>query len=142
MCYTHSCFSGWLESVGFRVLYELDYKKPILYVVPVESILGKLPVVPVVDTWTIQHTIAIFFLARSEIAWRVQGTDAGCGLSIRGLWAGPAKCNEGLWGWRRMARWSATYSLYYINYVDYISYFNWNELICIIDIIWHNDIKW
>ena len=25
------CFIGWLESVGSRVVYELDYKKPILY---------------------------------------------------------------------------------------------------------------
>ena len=42
------CFVvGWLESVGSRVVYELDYKKPILYVVPIQSILGKLPVVPV-----------------------------------------------------------------------------------------------
>ncbi len=42
--------SGWLESVGSRVLYELDYKKPILYVIPIESILGKLLVVPDGDT--------------------------------------------------------------------------------------------
>ncbi len=46
---------GWFESVGSRVVYELDYKKPILYVVPIESILGKLPVVPVGDTGTIPH---------------------------------------------------------------------------------------
>ena len=33
---------GWLESVGSRVVYELDYKKPILYVAPmIQSILGK-----------------------------------------------------------------------------------------------------
>ncbi len=29
----------WLESVSSRVLYEFAYKKPILYVIPVESIL-------------------------------------------------------------------------------------------------------
>ena len=52
---SHGCVVGWLESVGSRVLYELDYKKPILYVVPIQSILGKLPVVPVGDTGTIQH---------------------------------------------------------------------------------------
>ena len=39
--------AGWLESVGSRVLYELDPKKPVLYVVPVEAILEKLPVVAV-----------------------------------------------------------------------------------------------
>ncbi len=51
------CFLvGWLESVGSRVLlYELDYKKPILYVVLIQSILGKLPLVPVGDTGTIPH---------------------------------------------------------------------------------------
>ena len=38
--------AAWLESVGSRVLYEQDPKKPVLYVIPVESILGKLPVVP------------------------------------------------------------------------------------------------
>jgi hypothetical protein len=27
--------AGWLETVGSRVVYELDYKKPILYVVPI-----------------------------------------------------------------------------------------------------------
>ena len=48
------CFLlGWLESVGSRVVYELDYKKPILYVVPIQSILGKLSLVPVGDTGTI-----------------------------------------------------------------------------------------
>jgi hypothetical protein len=36
-CY---CISGWLESIDSRVLYELDYKKPILNVVPIECILG------------------------------------------------------------------------------------------------------
>ena len=45
------CFLvGWLESVGSRVVYELDYKKLVLYVIPIQSILGKLPVVPVSDT--------------------------------------------------------------------------------------------
>ena len=43
------CCKGWLESVGSRVVYELDYKKPILYVIPIQSILGN-PVVPVGDT--------------------------------------------------------------------------------------------
>ena len=45
------CFLvGWLESVGSRVVYELDYKKPVLYIIPIQSVLGKLPVVPVGDT--------------------------------------------------------------------------------------------
>ena len=47
----------WLESVGSRVqvVYELDYKKPILHVVSIQSILGKLPLVPVGDTGIIPH---------------------------------------------------------------------------------------
>ncbi len=49
----YGCVVGWLESVGSLVVYELDYKIPILYVVPIQSILGKLPVVPVGDTDTI-----------------------------------------------------------------------------------------
>ncbi len=46
---------GWLESIGSRVVHELDYKKPILYVIPIQSIIGKLPVVPVGDTGTIPY---------------------------------------------------------------------------------------
>ncbi len=33
-------------------------------------------------------TYPIFLLVRPEITWRLPGTDAGCGLSTRGLWAG------------------------------------------------------
>jgi hypothetical protein len=52
------CFVvGWLESVESRVVYELDYKKPILYVIPIQSILGKLPLVPVGETGTIPHSM-------------------------------------------------------------------------------------
>jgi hypothetical protein len=48
------CFLvGWLESVGSRVVYELDYIKPIVYVISIQSILDKLPLVPVGDTGTI-----------------------------------------------------------------------------------------
>ena len=42
-------------------MYELDYKKPILYVIPIDSILGKLPVVPVGDTGTIPHRLRNHF---------------------------------------------------------------------------------
>ena len=44
------CQIEWLESVGSQMLYELDPRKPILYVLPIENILGKLPVVPAGDT--------------------------------------------------------------------------------------------
>ncbi len=38
-----------------QVPYELDHKKPVLNVIPIEHILGKLPVVPVGDTGTIPY---------------------------------------------------------------------------------------
>ena len=49
--------AGWLESVGSRVVNELDYKKPILYVIPIQNILGKLALMPVGDTGTISHSM-------------------------------------------------------------------------------------
>ena len=50
-----------MESVGSRVLYELDYRKPVLYVIPIQSILGKLAVVPVGDTGTIPYHLRNVF---------------------------------------------------------------------------------
>jgi hypothetical protein len=53
-------FLGWLApaaSVGSRVVYELDYNKPILYVVPIQNILGKPSLVPAGDTGTIPHSM-------------------------------------------------------------------------------------
>ena len=58
--------AAWLKSVGSRVLFELDPKKPVLYVVPVESILGKLPVG---DFGTVPHRAMVCarnFPARSQ----------------------------------------------------------------------------
>ena len=40
----------WLQSIGSQVIYELDPESPILYVLPIENILGRLQVVPVGDT--------------------------------------------------------------------------------------------
>ncbi len=104
MCYgnyTHYClfrFIGWLESVGSRVVYELDYKKPqaILYVIPIQSILGKIlcfrSVIPAISS----TTCTTHFLALPATADRVLAMDAGCGSSTRGLWDGhgPGTCNE------------------------------------------------
>jgi hypothetical protein len=42
-------FAGRLNSIGSQILHELDHRKPVLYVIPVEHILGKLPLVPVGD---------------------------------------------------------------------------------------------
>ena len=76
------------------MVYELDYKKPILYVIPVQSILGKLPLVPVSDTGTIQHRMRNAFRALPATAGRAQAMDAGCGSSTRGHWDGPVTCNK------------------------------------------------
>ncbi len=61
---------------------------PILYVIPIQSILGKLPVVPVgVNLVTREQshtTCATTFRGRLATAGRVPAMDAVCGLSIRG----------------------------------------------------------
>jgi hypothetical protein len=61
----HDAFqAGWNLSVpGSYDSYhdKLDYKKPIFCAIPVESILGKLLVVPVRDTRTILHSMSNLF---------------------------------------------------------------------------------
>jgi hypothetical protein len=52
---------GWLEPVSSRVVYEFAFRKPVLYVFPIQNILGKLSVVPVGDTWTILHHLRNVF---------------------------------------------------------------------------------
>ncbi len=72
---------GWNLSVP--VLYELDRKKPILYVITIESILGKLPVVPVSDT--IQHRPRILF--PEAPGDRRAGSGDGCRMWFVNSWA-------------------------------------------------------
>jgi hypothetical protein len=81
------CFIGWLESVGSRVVYVLDYKKPILYVIPIpgQSILGKLPFVPVGDTGTIQYHLCNTFSGAP--CDRRQGPGDGCKMWFVNSWA-------------------------------------------------------
>ena len=78
------------------MVYELDYKKPILYVVPIQSILGKLPLVPVGDTGPVlsRTACATPFRALPATGGRAQAMDAGCGSSTRGHWDGPVTCNK------------------------------------------------
>ncbi len=74
-------------SVGSQVVYELDYKKPILYVIPIQSIFGnlKLPVVPVSDTGTIQyHLCNTFSGAPGDSS---QGAGDGCKMWLVNSWA-------------------------------------------------------
>ncbi len=53
--------AGWLKSVGSQIINELDHKKPVLYVIPIEHILGKLLVVPFGDAGTIPHHLRNIF---------------------------------------------------------------------------------
>ena len=80
------CFLvGWLESVGSRVVYELDYKKPVLYVIPIQSILGKLPLVPVGDTGTVPHLLRNTFSGAPGD--RRPGAGDGCRMWFVNSWA-------------------------------------------------------
>ena len=82
---TQSFPLDWMESVSSRMLFELDPKNPILYVLPIENILGKLPVVPVGDTGTIP------FRSRVPCAGaygdRTTGGGDGCPLWYVNSWA-------------------------------------------------------
>ncbi len=51
----------WLKSVGSQIVYDFDHRKPVLYAIPIETILGKLLVVPVGDTGTIPHHLRNVF---------------------------------------------------------------------------------
>ncbi len=53
--FNYVCNARWLKSVGSQIFYELDHQKPVLYVIPIEHILGILPGVPVGNTGTIPH---------------------------------------------------------------------------------------
>jgi hypothetical protein len=79
------------------VVYELDYKKPILDVIPIQSILGKLPLVPVGDTGTIQHSMRNAF-SGAPGEWR-PGAGDGCRMWFVNSWAlgwsrRPVTCNK------------------------------------------------
>jgi hypothetical protein len=50
----------WLLACSSRIVYERLPDNQVLYVLPVESILGKLPVVPVGETGTIPYCMEDF----------------------------------------------------------------------------------
>ena len=89
---TQSFPLDWMESVSSRMLFELDPQNPILYVLPIENILGKL--------WSLLETLELF---RSDRESPVTGLTATvptglgmvslCGMSTRGLWDGPVTSN-------------------------------------------------
>ena len=84
--YVHSlCIARWLKSVGSQILYELDHRKPVLYVIPIQNILGKLPVVPVGDTGTIPHHLRNVFPGAPGN--RRTGAGDGCRMWFVNSWA-------------------------------------------------------
>ena len=74
-----------MASIGSRVVYELDHKNPILYVIPIHNILGKLPVVPVDDTGTIPHHLHHHF--EGAPGDRRPGSGDGCRMWFVNSWA-------------------------------------------------------
>ncbi len=74
-----------MGSIGSRVVYELDHKNPILYVIPIQSILGKLPVVLVGDTGTIPHHLRHHFLGAPGDSR--PGSSDGCRMWFVNSWA-------------------------------------------------------
>jgi hypothetical protein len=49
--------SGWIDRVNSAMVYERKSNKQVLYVLPITSILSKLPLVPVGDTGTIPFSM-------------------------------------------------------------------------------------
>jgi hypothetical protein len=76
---------GWLNSVGSRILYELDHRKPVLYVIPIQNIIGKLCLVPVGDTGTIPHRLRTAFPGAPGD--RKRGSGDGCQIWFVNSWA-------------------------------------------------------
>ena len=83
--WTYLIYLGWLDSIGSRIVYELDHRNPILYVIPIQSILGKLPVVPVGDTGTIPHHLRSHFSGAPGD--RRPGSGDGCRMWFVNSWA-------------------------------------------------------
>ncbi len=88
------CFrTEWLLDCRSRIVYERKPANQVFYVLPVESILGKLPVVPVAKQERFHlpcDSTRRIFSALHSIQGREPVTVAGGGMSIRGPWAGRA----------------------------------------------------
>ena len=69
------------------MLYELDPRKPILYVLPIENILGKLQVVPAGDTRTILFLLKRDFEGSGACTDRANGAGDGCQMWYVNSWA-------------------------------------------------------
>jgi len=78
--YLTSFVLEWLKSVGSGIIYELDPKNPILYVLLIENILGKLQVVPVGALELIPHCLRMRVKALTATADRGMGKAAKYGM--------------------------------------------------------------
>ncbi len=76
---------GWLKSVGSRILYELDHRKPVLYVITTQNIIEKLCLVPEGDTGTIPHNLRTAFAGAPGD--RKPGAGDGCQMWFVNSWA-------------------------------------------------------
>ena len=86
VCYTsYFVLAGWLKSIGSQILYELDHRKPVLPFIAVENVLGKLPLLPVGDTGTIQHHLRNLFPGAPGD--RRPGAGDGCRMWFVNSWA-------------------------------------------------------
>jgi hypothetical protein len=83
--YRYLCVQDLLNSVGSRILYELDHRKPVLYVIPIQNIIGKLCLVPVGDTGTILHRLRTAFPGAPGD--RRPGSGDGCQMWFVNSWA-------------------------------------------------------
>jgi hypothetical protein len=61
--------------------------------IPIQSILGNLPVVPVGNTGTIPHNLGNVFPGEPGDLQPIPAMNAGRGLSTRGHWDGPGIYN-------------------------------------------------
>ena len=82
-----------MGSVGSQMLYELDPRKPILYVMPIENILGKLPVVPAGDTGTFPFQLKRDFEGSGACIDCKNGAGDGCQMWYVNSWAMGWSCD-------------------------------------------------
>jgi hypothetical protein len=71
--------------------FDLDHRNPVFYVVPVEHILGKRPLVPVGDTGTIPHHLHNLFPGAPGHSR--SGAGNGCRMWFVNSWAMAWSCD-------------------------------------------------
>ncbi len=98
-CHFIILLSRMVELAGSRILYELDHRKPILYVIPIKNITGKLCVVSVGHTGTIQHSLHTAFPLAGAPGNRKLGSGNGCTMWFVNSWA---------MGWSLDLQWNQT----------------------------------